>query len=196
MRINFGNFISFEKKLVANCAIKNKKQTEPCKIFRLDRKEDRRYFVDLSKNKDWIHFHYIHVADSGFRHDFLPNEFYVLETQDEKCLGYCEVATDEDKSDELFLIETIPSESSKNPTRERKYIGETMLAFLVKRALDKGKKYFFIDCPSASAYSFYKDKCGFRLNKKEDKLALTPALSRRLINKNEKHTNSTIEIIG
>ena len=55
MRINFNNFISFQKKLVANCSIKNNEQKEDCKIYKLNKKEDRRYFLDLSKNKEWNH---------------------------------------------------------------------------------------------------------------------------------------------
>ena len=196
MRINFNNFISFEKKLVANCSIKNNEQKEDCKIYKLNKKEDRRYFLDLSKNKEWNHFHYIYVADGEFRNGLLPSEFYVLETEDEKCLGYCQVVTDEEEYDELYILETKPSEIADNENRQRKYIGETLLSFLVKKAFKKGKKQFLINYPAPSAYFFYEDKCGFKYDRKQERLALTPIASEKLISQNEKHTNGKIEIIA
>ena len=85
MRINFHNYIPFRKKLVANCCIKNKEQSEQCKIYKLDKKTDKKYFSNLSKNKDWNYNHFVDVIDGEFKYGIMPDEFYVLESQDEAC---------------------------------------------------------------------------------------------------------------
>ena len=196
MKISYNNKISFEKKLVANCCVKNGLLNERCGIFKLSKQEDSGYFSKLYSNKDWKNSNFLGMIDSELTHGYMPSEIYSLENKRGKCLGFCQVYSENDTQDELFLIETIPIENADNKARKRKYIGETMLAFLVKRTFEKGKKNFLVDFPTLNAIFFYRDKCGFKYLKSANRFGVGASEAKKFLEQNEKHTNSTIEIMG
>ncbi len=194
MKISNFNPINFQKRLVANCKIGASGNNVPAKIFLLDKKDD--YYV-LSKAKDkeiWQNGYYLSDVSSNFCLDLKNANHYVMETSDGDVICMCK-AKQKGKKVNLEYIETAPKMSSYNHTRKLKYIGETMLAFLVKDA--KGSKKI-VDVPNVAirpkTLDFYYDQCGF---KKEGKFGATMPReeANAFIKKNEKHTGSSIEIL-
>ena len=65
---------------------------------------------------------------------------YVIESKAGRCLGYIFMQTDyEDQTEEeIVYLETCPKYQTKNSTRSLKYIGETLISFVIG-SLDKTK---------------------------------------------------------
>jgi len=196
MQINSKNQISFEKTLVANCQILNKGKQEACRIFELDRKIDFDYFKSLLTDRSWRGQGFVEYIDDIFTHKGSPRErFYAIENIRGKKLGFCQIYDTSLGCDELEIIETMPSAAHECEKRKRKYIGETLMSFLIKKAQLAGKKEFLIPVPIADAKGFYIDKCGFE-RYGTTSLKMTSNLFDRLLKLNQSHTNGSIDIVG
>ena len=117
-----------------------------------------------------------------------------MENPKGNCLGYIIVETDFDVPErkDVVYLETCPKYNSSNPKRTIKYIGETLLAFVVKIAQKNNKKFISIPIWSKTAENFYKENCGFE--EKEACLYLYRELFDSFLSKNKKHTKSSILI--
>ena len=166
MKINFlQSNINFGKTLIANCMLPRKSAKPlPCKIYEIKTTDDKDYFLKLSKKDMWRDGDYVHEMDDEFNSEVTGQRTFVMENQKDKCLGYVIVETDfdtPDKSDIVYL-ETCPKYKSSNPKRTIKYIGETLLAFVVKIAQKDNMKSVCIPVWTTTAENFYKENCGFQ----------------------------------
>lgn len=200
MKISFGkNQISFKKTLVAKCAVLKKDNTSiPCEIYNLTEKEDLDYFEKIPNKKDWNKARYLcYLQDDLQTLDEKKNrKIYTIESQNGDCLGYSEVDYNENGTNEILLLETVPTQNFANKDKATfKYIGETLLSFLVKKAKKEKAKLIELQATIFSI-NFYKNKCFFKSPKKEiDPIYLKKRDFSKLIAQNEKHTKSTIELI-
>lgn len=193
------NKVSFKKTLVANCSVIKKDNTKvPCSIYDLNQHDDSDYFEKISNKSDWNGARYLcYLKEDLAELDEKPDrKIYVLEGNNLDCLGYSEVLYDDNINEVLFL-ETVPTQNfSSRQKSSFKYIGETLLSFIVKQSKEQKVKSVELQATVASI-NFYKDKCFFRLPKKEtDPLYLINRDFSKLIKQNEEHTKSSIELIG
>ena len=192
--------INFGKKLVATANVvkvfNGKEKSLPCSIYQLEREVDKDYFKTQPKYWKRAAFLDSVEAEIATKHSkYRPiGDIYVVEDSKGKMLGYCE-------QDELYfqnalvLIETSPACLSSKKDRKIKYVGETMLAFLVKMAKNQNKAAFAVDSVLDEARDFYSKKCGF-----EKDGIRTYILSEKqfdnFISQNENHTQGKIEFMG
>ncbi len=170
----------------------------PCSIYDLNQQDDSDYFEKIPNKSDWNGARYLcYLKEDLSELDDKPDRMvYSLETQDGDCLGYSEISYGKN-SNEILFLETVPTENfSSREKSSFKYIGETLLSFLVKQSKLQKVKSIELQATVASI-NFYKDKCFFRVPKKEvDPLYLTKNDFSKLIKQNERHTKSTIELVG
>jgi len=195
MRItNIGN-ISFQKILMANCHVGNGIDIKEAKIYRLEYPDDEKYYIEHSNQNDWQNSFYLQEVQN----EFIIEEdciHYVMEDTDGATLCIGVLDESRTKENKLDYLETAPKLSSYNRAdRKIKYIGETMLAFLVK--ITKGKKNKF-EIPDVAqrprTIDFYSKICKFNM-KDQTSAYLERNEFDRFIKQNEKHTGSEIEII-
>ena len=194
------NKISFSKTLVANCSVIKKEDTPyPCQIYSLDKNSDADYFETVNNAQDWQSGRYLCYLKQDIKtiEEDTGYNIFTLETREGDCLGYSEVAKRDNGIDEVLFLETVPSQTFLNAHKSQfKYIGETLLSFMVKRSQKEESMRVELQ-PSILSTSFYRDKCFFSAPDKEvDPLYLTSDKFSKLIKRNEGHTYSTIELIG
>ena len=168
MNINKISLISFQKREVAKCGVINNGQRQECTIFELDKPEsnDKDYFEILEASGEWDDIRdELAMQNQSYKLGSkrkLPvgtsTDTYVIEDNHERCLGYMLTV---DESNGRMEINQLAS----NPTGKKegiKYIGETLITFLAKKAL-KTKEIARLTVSSwyESAENFYK-KCLFR----------------------------------
>ena len=194
--------ISFKKTLVANCSVIKKEDTSyPCQIFSLDDDGDINYFDNVNNRNDWINSRYLCYLNKDLKtikDDFdYGYRIYALETNDGDCLGYSEIVKRDDGVDEILFLETVPTQTFLNSHKSKfKYIGETLLSFMVKKSQQEESRQVELQ-PSILSTAFYRDKCFFIPPEKEvDPYYLTRNSFSKLIKQNEEHTHSSIELIG
>ena len=194
--------VSFKKTLVANCSIIKKEDIPyPCRIFSLDENSDIDYFDNVNNKPDWNNARYLcylkedlktieEDIDYGYR-------IYSLEGPDGDCFAYSEVVKKDDGIDEVLFLETVPTQTFLNAHKSKfKYIGETLLSFMVKKSQEEKSRRIELH-PSILSTAFYRDKCFFVPPKKEvDPYHLCRNHFSKLIQQNEEHTLSSIELIG
>lgn len=189
------NNLSFQKRLIANCKIVDKGKSVPCQIFELNKRDDADYFKSLLKERGWKGQGFVEYIDDIFSHSGCGDaKFYAIENAKNKKLGFCQIYQEPNQYDELEIIEVMPKAAHDNSSRNIKYIGETLMTFLVEKAKREGKKSFVIPVPIPDARDFYKN-CGFA--ECGDRAFLMKANNfDNLINKNIEHTGSTINFVG
>ena len=194
------NSINFQKTLKANCKVldENRKPCE-CKIYEIDPYKDRNYFENLLSKKSWQNAEYLSFIDHDmqYQHETPNSHIYVLENKKSHCLGYA-IATDGNAHYSIDLLEIAPR--YKNDTEgvkgKYKYVGETLVAFLTKKAIKKQKKVIDVDA-AHTATGFYEQACGFDFYDPDyDEMYLDESNYQNLIQKNEKHTKGTINLIS
>ena len=203
MRITkLSNKISFSKTLVANCSVIKKDDTPyPCHIFSLDDDSDINYFDNVNNKQDWNNARYLRCLKQDLKtiKDDIADGYriYSLETMDGDCLGYSEVVKRDNSVDEVLFLETVPTQTFLNSHKSKfKYIGETLLSFMVKKSQQEESRQVELQ-PSILSTAFYRDKCFFIPPEKEvDPYYLTRNSFSKLIKQNEEHTHSSIELIG
>lgn len=194
------NQFSFKKTLVANCSVIKKEDTVlPCQIFSLSQKEDIDYFEKVNNSKDWECARYLCYLKDDLKtiDDDEDYSIFALETLDGNCLAYAEMVKKTQNVDEVLYLETVPSQTYLNSHKATcKYIGETMLSFMVKKSKQEKSRRVELH-PSISATSFYLDNCYFsKPHCETDPFYLPRYRYPNLIDKNERHTHSSIELIG
>ena len=194
------NQVSFRKTLVANCSvIKKQDMPYPCSIYNLSQQDDSDYFEKIPNNYEWGCARYLcYLKDDLVELDEKTDrKIYVLEDNNGSCLGYSEVLYGEDNIDEVLFLETVPTHSFSNSHNSSfKYIGETLLAFCVKKSKKQKAKRVEIH-ESVASKKFYKDKCSFKPPKKDiDPFYLNRREFEKFIKQNELHTKTTIELVG
>ena len=194
MKLNNTNPLNFQKRLVAK--VKGEKEdSKEYKIYRLDKK-DRNYITDVIN--DW--------QDGMFFMDILDDlesgkdeyQVFVLEDSKKHCLSYAEILTKSPYFNQLLFIETKPSLSHKNKERKTKYIGETMIAFLLGLTkATSNSKNFEVPHAISTSQAFYVDKCKFDYHEGKSRLSVFKPREEfdSLIEQNEKHTGSKIKFI-
>ena len=198
MRINKNqNYIFFQKRLVANCKVGDSSNSQKASIYQLEYPIDKDYYEKCARDdKNWDQSYYLEEISWDFNHYSDENEFYVMENEDGDTL--CVSVLNENMLDEnrLEYLETAPKLSSYNTgNRKIKYIGETMLACMVK--LTKDLKSIF-DIPEVAqrdkTKDFYFKLCGFHPDDLQGAYLRSEEFD-DFIARNEEHTNSTIEIV-
>lgn len=188
MKIAALNNITFQKKLMANSCILSEGKKVPCLIYELDvnNREDLRYFKALKGSDDWRDGTFFNDIENDMK-SAIDGRYYVLENKSGACLGACEVyENDEKKSDDLIYLETTTTNSSQNKNRKTKYIGETLLSFVVGMAKRTNKKMFTVVDPTPFAYMFY-IKHGFRENVFDENLSVKADDFEKVLSRNEEH---------
>lgn len=201
---------SFQKKLVAKANVLKEKQPCPVSIYELTKKEDKDYFENLTFDAKWGLSEFADdIAWDFKRSKYLGKklDFYSMEDKDGNCLGIVEVDNSKRHKQNIKYIESIPENSKKREISyalekeklQYSYIGETMLAFLAKQQKSKiRQKEIVVKSPLAQARNFYL-KSYFCFDDKEmflGSMHLPRENEISLIEDNEKHTQSKIEIIG
>ena len=199
MKISFLNApISFQKSLVAKAAVLKDGQTKDCGIYLLDNFEDKDYFKGLIEKKEWDGASFLWKMNTNIICSDDTDKFFVLEDEENKCLGYMQVYERDDFSyKKVSFIETCPT--CKNDTKKSniKYVGETMLAFIAKLSEHFDSGTLIVDRPMPRARGFYENKCGFAYRDygSVDFEALYPTEFNKFIKQNEEHTKSSIELL-
>lgn len=189
------NNLSFQKRLIANCKIVDKGKSVPCQIYELSKRDDVDYFQSLLKDRSWKGQGFVEYINDIFSHSCCNDaKYYAIENAKNKKLGFCQIYQEPNQYDELEIIEVMPKAAHDNSSRTAKYIGETLITFLVEKAKKEGKKSFVVPVSIPDARDFYKN-CGFE--RYGDCSFLMKAKNfDNLINKNIEHTGSAIDFVG
>lgn len=226
MNITSSKFnLSFQKKLMANANVIKDNKPCPVAIYKLDKKEDKNYLKNLSKNdKNWQYPFYLDRIQKEFEHSFrfrLKNgsklEFYTLEDKNQNCLGLVEVDNGKKGKQNIAYLEKFPADYQKH---RYKYIGETLLAFLAKQQKSaKEPRKIVVDNAMIEAQEFYLkskfkymyDGCTYNQmylptvdcdesagynGSSADKMFLPKYNDDLLLESNKYHTKSEIELVG
>jgi len=199
MKIHPQNNFAFEKKLVAKCKVGTGENRQKAKIYEIEYPQDITYLHKISLDEDWNGNFYIDQIEDDFENaPKKPNEhFYVMEDSKGNCLCISELDKANEKQNSLDFIETAPFLSTYNRNGNRiRYIGETMLAFLVKLTKNENKKRFFIPLVAnrERTLNFYYVQCGF--NRQGTTGSLVKKNYDKFIHSNEQHTNSSINLVN
>lgn len=196
MKISSTPNIFFQKKLIAKCNVIDTCKQKPCKIFELDYtdSQDIKYYRKLHKDKNWEDYFYIDNISSDIEAG-VETRYFVMEDENEHCLAICEVDECYPDQNELLYIETAPACCSENKKRTLKYVGESLITFLVGLAKSQEKEKFAICDPRDQAVLFYK-KCGFKINDFDDNMTMKNSDFTQLLDRNKAHTGQKIEYIG
>ena len=192
MKISPIKNIFFQKKLVANCAVKGSDGNVPCSIYRIE-DSDRDYFIKLIYKEGWKDYYYATLIDSDIRKNNV-DKIYVIEDSKSDCLGFMKVDTRFEDKSSLEFIEVKPEFKAKNTDRQLKYIGETMLNFLAQITQSSGKEFIIVPHPDSSAVGFYK-KCHFTPTGKKREVIMSQEDAEKLDKQNYMHTGSKINFI-
>ena len=174
----------FQKQLKANCTVIGKNNNpEQCNVYKLEFGKDDRYFSNLRKTSDWENSEFLDYAIFQLpRKEVFNSDTYTLENKKGECLGFCEFTTIEGGI--IEVIETCPKYK-----KEYKYIGETLLTFLVKQATEKSLKTISLTSKERTKH-FYK-KQGFT-ETMGNEMCLYEKDYKKTIQNNEKHTGTNI----
>lgn len=197
MKISKINNISFQKKLSAKCNIIENGKPKKANIYQLEKGVDDDYFRDAKRNASWQSSYYLAEVEADF--DKFGNKdwshFCVMEDEQGDLLGYCEFIKYEiSKNGYLETIETAPVDSIYNKKRKTKYVGETMLAYLVLLCKKENVDFEIMEIAQRQrTRDFYYKNC--HLEKIDDNRALLRKENfDKFIAQNEAHTGSKIEL--
>ncbi len=202
IKTNNLNSQSFCKKLVATCNVKTRNDnSKECNIYQLDKKKDTRYFLNLGESRNWDENKFLGISNQLMLSPLLSSHIipYVMEDEKGDCLGYISVLKDEDKGEKASIqyLETCPKHSSNNKERQIKYIGESLLAFVVSLAKNEDVARVCVPTYSSSAKPFYYWKCCFREDKdKKDGLVLDRRNYDKFLDRHNKKVGSEITFIA
>ena len=191
---------SFQKQLKAKATIQKFDKPEKCYIYELDSKTDSDYFEKVSEKLPiWKDVDFYEVFEMHLQDPEDIEHIYVMESEDEELLGAMEV-DDDDRYEEYQTIEyiaTSPLYSSANDVRQRKYIGQTLLAFATRVFDKKHTKGLCIPTPICTAVDFYINKCNFVPTDPDTcELVLHKEGFEELVKRNEENTKGKMELIG
>lgn len=193
--------ISFGKQLMAKCQVKTTSGgTIPCKIYELDKKEDIDYFCKLRKSEEWEDSEYLEIANQMILSPLLSDDLrtYSIENEQEKCIGFVSTQSFDFIPDKTYVefLETCPEYTSKNKKRGIKYIGQTLLTFVVGLAAKEDKKRVCIPVTAPKSKKFYTRGCGFRQDYNgKDGLILNAQSYDKLRVRHKENTGKEIEFV-
>ena len=192
--------VTFGKTLVGQCDLRRENHKKvPCNIFQLNYHEDKDYFLKLEKSRPWQNAWFMWDMDSEFNSDVTGERTYVMESKGGRCLGYIAMLTDYDdqKEEEIVYLETCPKYQTKNSNRTLKYIGETLISFIIGTLDKKKTEAVIIKAYSETGKPFYINNCGFEeCEERNNSLLLKNKDFKKLSSKNEKHIKSKIQYFG
>lgn len=210
MKINLLNNLSFQKTLVAKAGIITNKKSEECNIYSLNPEEDYEYFSDLSNDENWDDNQWAYIMDCAIRKMdyFQERNFYVLENNNEECLGYVQTyeKTDQPKDNSLSplqydyinYLEVAPQLQNNDigSQKNNKYIGETLFAFLCKLSQATNKKCIKLNSTDDSITFYDKCNCTYVPRLDNNYMIISEDNYEKTIKQNEQHTGRKIELIG
>lgn len=183
------NNINFQKTLSAKCSLKAKDKGVRCSIYNLCDSDDRWYFKKLMHNESWKNAHYLEAIDCDINDEALREDIFVLEDEENNCLGFSEFKKYKNKI-WLIFMESRPQDAFSSCLRNIKYIGETMLAFVVSCAKKEGFDMVVVPMYTSDSKGFY-EKCQFKIDsEKEEGLAIKKDSYDKLLSQNQVHINS------
>ena len=100
---------------------------------------------------------------------------YTLENSNGDCLGYIAtlILNTARNKENIQYLEVCPSFAFANGERSLKYIGQSLVSFLIAQAQREGKSKVCVPVYSTSAKDFYYKKCGFEYDdEREDGFAI------------------------
>lgn len=192
------NNVLFGKSLVASCNVKRKSgELEECDIYELDKKEDFDYFLKLKNNPDWANGRYVTITNNLFLSSYSSKRanMYALEDKLGSCLGYVRTISVDDceKNEQIEFLETCPTLSSNNKKRQVKYVGQSLVAFVVGLAKRENKQSVYVPIVAQSARKFYQNKCYFKNDTLiRNGVVLENSNYDKLLKKHRKNTHSAI----
>ena len=192
---------SFCKQLKAKANIINNGKPEQCFIYELNTTEDIDYFKELRKMPEWSKTGFADVFNTTLKNKYSCEHLFSMETGSGECLGILELDDDTVNGEfqKVEYLETFEPCSYRNLDRDRKYIGQTLMAFAAK-SLDEeiNKEGLCIPVAVYSSVPFYVDKCYFTPSEDEELewLFLSKKDFGKLITKNEENTHGKLELIG
>ena len=189
---------NFQKQLKAKANILNNGLPEQCFIYELNKEEDYDYFKEIKEKPEWKEKGFAEEFDKTLKDQRSHEHLFVMETVDEECLGILELDDDilGDRFQKIEYLETFKPYSYRNNNRDRKYIGQTLLAFAAKLLKNKSNKDLKVPSAVDSAINFYIDKCGFeKVPLKPYELLLFKEDFNDLIESTEQKTQGEIEVI-
>ena len=104
--MNVSKNISFGKTLVATCQMPTQDEKNSCcKIFELNNVEDKDYFSNLNKSKNWSGNSFVWVMERLMSSKSIgkENDTYSLENSAGECLGYINVISHEKPHNKKFI---------------------------------------------------------------------------------------------
>lgn len=194
--------ISFGKKLIAKCSVKTANaQEKPCEIYELSKKDDIDYFCRLKENKQWQNSEYTEITNQMMLSPLLNKglKIFSLESKNEGCIGYICTQDFDFIPNKTYVefLETCPMYSSKNKKREIKYIGQTLMAFVVALAQKNKKDKVCVPTIAPKSKRFYGKACGFRQDYKDnDGLIINRQNYNKFLRKHEEKTGKEITFIA
>lgn len=194
--------ISFGKKLKATCQVKTDSgEAKPCQIYELNKKDDIDYFCKLKKSKEWSNGEYLEITNQMMLSPLTNRGLrtYSLETKEDGCIGYISTHDFDFIKDKTYVefLETCPQYTSENKRREIKYIGQTLLAFVVGLADKEDKTRVCISSTAPKSRKFYTKGCGFRQDYNgKDGLILNSQSYEKFLNRHKENTGKEIEFIA
>lgn len=194
--------VAFGKHLMANCQIQtNTGKAKPCKIYELTKEEDIDYFCQLKKSPQWVNSEYLEMTNQMMLSPLLSNGLrtFGLETEEEGCIGFVTTVDYdfEPNKTNIEFLETSPKYIAKNKKRELKYIGETLMAFVIGLAQKNEKDKVCVRTVAPKSRKFYGKACSFREDYKgKDGLVLNKQSYNKFLDKHKEKTGSEITFIG
>ena len=199
MQINsFINNISFKKRLVANCAVLNNNgQSEQCAIYQISPYEDADYFTKVQKDENWNGSEYLPFIANEL--PFLKRrnnvfEIYSMEDKNGNCIAFTELHP-EKSSIYVDNLETAPKYVNDKKQSALKYIGETFVTFATKLAQGKQKPIVKLN-PADTSIDFYTKNCHMDYDDDHVLCTLPQERYNLLINQNQHHTGSELDLVS
>ena len=190
MRINNNINLNFQKRLVARAAVEHQGKKEDVKIFLMDETKDKKELIKKLSTKDWEKGNYTPNVVAEFRKN--GNSTYVMENKKGEYIGICQ--TDENIYPMVNYIETVPKGSSFKNEREYRFVGETFLTFLAKKAKAIGEDLAIRGVRNHKVVKdFYFKHCGFEPFRCYGAILQYDMLD-DLINKNVSHAGRSVTL--
>lgn len=198
MKISKINNISFQKKLSARCNVIQNGKPKRVNIYQLEKGVDDDYFIKAGKIANWKQGNYYlrEIASDFDKYGSKDwSHFCVMEDDEGNLLGYSEfIKYNVSKNGYLETIETAPSDSIYNKKRRVKYVGETMIAYLVLLCKKENLDFEIMEiAPRKATRDFYYKNCHLEPISK-DRAILTKEKFNEFLAQNEAHTGSKIEL--
>lgn len=194
--------ISFGKQLMATCQVKTRNgEVKPCKIYEINKKDDIDYFCKLKDSREWADGEYLEITNQMMLSPLLNNGLrtYCLESDEDGCIGFVSTQDFDFIPDKTYVefLETVPEHTSLNKKRGIKYIGQTLMAFVVGLAAKEDKKRVCVSTTAPKSKKFYTKGCGFRQDYRgQDGLILNAQSYNKLLDKHRTNTGKEIEFIA